>query len=206
MSKFDVARYCFTQAQNRNVLSGTAGVYLDLIPYYTQAWKTEQALRSLETRKGTAPRVLITTTRGEVEIELFEDSAPQTVQAFLKLVNEGFYDGDSFATVLSGLFARTSRVASGVEIPDEFQLLSARKHFRGSVVMMHGAGKDSGRSQFFIMLAPAPQLDGKFTVFGRVTSGIEVVSALNRVNARQPQKNQPGVGPDQILSVKILNH
>ena len=205
MSKFDVARYCFTQAQKSNALSGTAGVYLDLIPYYTQAWKTEQALRSQESRKGTAPRVLLVTTRGEVEIELFEDSAPQTVQAFLKLVNEGFYDGDSFSTVLSGLFARTSRVASGVEIPDEFQLLSARKHFRGSVVMMHGAGKDSGRSQFFIMLAPAPQLDGKYTVFGRVTRGMEVVSALNRVNERQPEKNQPGIKPDQILSVKILN-
>ncbi len=205
MSKFDVARYCFTQAQSRNALTGTAGVYLDLIPYYTQAWKTEQAHRSQETRKGTAPRVMLVTTRGEVEIELFEDSAPQTVQAFLKLVNEGFYDGDSFSTVLSGLFARTNRVASGVEIPDEFQLPSARKHFRGSVVMMHGGGKDSGRSQFFIMLVPAPQLDGKFTVFGRVTRGMEVVSALNRVNERQPEKNQPGIKPDQILSVKILN-
>lgn len=205
MSKFDVARYCFTQAQNCNVLSGTAGVYLDLIPYYTQAWKTEQALQSLESRKGTDPRILITTTRGEVEIELFEDSAPQTVRAFLKLVNEGFYDGDSFSTVLSGLFARTDRVAPGVAIPDEFTLPSARKHFRGSVVLMHGGGKDSGHSQFFIMLAPAPQLDGKFTVFGRVTRGIEVVSALNRVNARQPEKTPPGVSPDQILSVKILN-
>nr|MCR5162440.1 hypothetical protein [Thermoguttaceae bacterium] len=51
MSKFDVARYCFTQAQKSNALSGTAGVYLDLIPYYTQAWKTEQALRSLESQK-----------------------------------------------------------------------------------------------------------------------------------------------------------
>lgn len=205
MGKFEVARYCFMQAQNRNVLSGTAGVYLDLIPYYTQAWKTEQALRSLESQKGTAPRVLIETTRGEVEIELFEDSAPQTVRAFLKLVGEGFYDGDSFSTVLSGLFARTDRVAPGVEIPDEFTLPSARKHFRGSVVLMHGGGKDSGHSQFFIMLAPAPQLDGKYTVFGRVTRGIDVVSALNRVNARQPEKNQPGVRPDQILSVKILN-
>ena len=140
-----------------------------------------------------------------MEIELFEDSAPQTVHAFLKLVKEGFYDGDSFPTVLSGLFARTDRVAPGVEIPDEFTLPSARKHFRGSVVLMHGGGKDSGHSQFFIMLAPAPQLDGKYTVFGRVTRGIEVVSALNRVNARQPQKNQPGVSPDQILSVKVLN-
>ena len=55
--------------------------------------------------------------------------------------------------------------------------------------MMHGAGKDSGRSQFFIMLAPAPQLDGKYTVFGRVTRGMEVVSVLNRVNERQPEKN-----------------
>lgn len=205
LSKFDVAHHCFTQAQKSNALSGTAGVYLDLIPYYTQAWKTEQALRNQESRKGTAPRVLLTTTRGEVEIELFEDSAPQTVQAFLKLVSEGFYDGDSFSTVLSGLLARTNRVASGVTIPDEFTLLSARKHFRGSVVMMHGAGKDSGHSQFFIMLVPAPQLDGKFTVFGRVTRGMEVVSALNRVNERQPEKNTPGTKPDQILNVKILN-
>jgi len=205
MSKFDVARHCFSEAQKRNALHGTASVYLDLIPYYTQAWKTEQALRVQETRKGTTPRVLITTTRGEVEIELFEDSAPQTVQTFLKLVKEGFYDGDSFSTVLSGLLARTNRIAPGIEIPDEFTLPSARKHFRGSVVLTHGAGKDSGHSQFFIMLTPAPQLDGKFTVFGRVTRGIEVVSALNRVDARHPEKNLPGMKPDQIIRIKILN-
>ncbi|MDO4629816.1 MAG: peptidylprolyl isomerase [Planctomycetia bacterium] len=201
MNKFDVAKLCFNEAQQKNILSATAGAYLELIPYYAQAWKTEQTLRRQEALKGNLPRVLLETTRGEVEIELFTDSAPETVKTFLELVNQKFYDGDEFSTVLSGLFAQTGKTVVDLRIPDEFNRANTRKHFRGSVVLTHGEKPDSGTSRFFIMLAPAMQLDGKFTVFGRVVSGMENISALERMS----RGNSDGKTPDKILRARVLS-
>ncbi len=201
MNKFDVAKLCFTEAQQNNILSGTAGAYLELIPYYVQAWKTEQALRRQEAFKGNLPRVLLETTKGEVEIELFADSAPETVKTFLELVNQKFYDDNEFSTVLPGLFAQTGKTAKDIQIPDEFNRANVRKHFRGSVVMTHGEKPNSGASRFFIMFAPAMQLDGKFTVFGRVVSGMENVSALERVS----RNHSDGKTPDKIIRARVLS-
>lgn len=93
--------------------------------------------------------------------------------------------------------------AGEITFPEEFRLANARKHFRGSVVLAHDGIPASANGQFFIMLVPAPQLDGKFTVFGRVTKGMSVVAALQRIDERKPETSH--AVPDKIISAVILN-
>ncbi len=165
--------------------------------------------------KGELPRVILETTKGVVELELFEDSAPNTVSAFLQLVRDGAYDGKCFSTVVSGLFARTEPVTADTELVKEAAGAEARKHFRGSVVWVQSdsAGQVNGQvqmnrpmnGQFFVMFTPAPQLDGKYTVFGRVTKGMEVISSFQRVDSRNLEDSHTAVQADRILSARVLN-
>ena len=215
VGKFDVARLCFEEAQKRNVQTAASTVCQELIPYYVQAWKTEQTIRQQEQMKGELPRVILETTKGVVELELFEDSAPNTVSAFLQLVRDGAYDGKCFSTVVSGLFARTEPVTADTELVKEAAGAEARKHFRGSVVWVQSdsAGQVNGQvqmnrpmnGQFFVMFTPAPQLDGKYTVFGRVTKGMEVISSFQRVDSRNLDDSHTAVQADRVLSARVLN-
>jgi peptidyl-prolyl cis-trans isomerase B (cyclophilin B) len=133
-----------------------------------------------------------TTGRGDVIIELFEDQAPVTVANFLSLVARGFYDGTRFhlaepASLVAGGDPKTKDTDAsddgtggpGYVIPDEFASPKARGHFRGSVSMVD-TGPHTAGSQFFITLAPRPEMDGRFTVFGRVIEGQDVVDAISR--------------------------
>ena len=131
-----------------------------------------------------------TTGRGEVVIELFEDQAPATVANFLTLVARGLYDGTRFhlaepASLVAGGDPKTrgADIAAdgtggpGYVIPDEFASVKARGHFRGSVSMVD-TGPHTAGSQFFITLVPRPEMDGRFTVFGRVIRGQDVVDGI----------------------------
>ena len=128
------------------------------------------------------------TEAGLIELELYEQDAPKTVQNFVKLVKEGFYDGLSFHRVIDGFMAQggcpNSREGSsgmpgtggpGYTIDCE---INSQKHVAGSLSMAH-AGKNTGGSQFFIVHQPQPHLDGVHTVFGKAKEMASVLSIKN---------------------------
>src|SRR6266851_8818687 len=124
------------------------------------------------------------TNHGAVEIELFDEDAPKTVENFKKLAQDGFYDGVIFHRVISDFMIQggdptgTGMGGPGYQFEDEF---NDRRVERGALAMAN-AGPNTNGSQFFIVTAAAcPWLDGKHTVFGRVTSGLEVVDDISRV-------------------------
>ena len=118
----------------------------------------------------------------EIHIDLFPEEAPGTVKNFVDLANKGYYNGLTFHRVISGFVAQggcpngTGTGGPGYQIPCE-AADNPHKHVRGSLSMAH-AGKDTGGSQFFIVYAPQPHLDQKHTIFGMVTTGMEVVDAI----------------------------
>ena len=132
-------------------------------------------------------KVLFETEVGKINMELFSDDAPNTVNNFKKLISEGFYDGLSFHRVIPGFMAQggcpNTRVGMtgipgtggpGYNIKCE---INSNKHLKGSLSMAH-AGKDTGGSQFFIVYEPQPHLDGVHTVFGKTTD-MDIVMKLN---------------------------
>lgn len=125
-------------------------------------------------------KAIITTAKGDIEIELFSDDAPNTVANFEKLATSGYYDGLTFHRVIPNFVIQggcpegTGRGGPGYTIPCE---INPRKHGTGALSMAH-AGKDTGGSQFFITHSPQPHLDGVHTVFGQVIKGQDVVDAI----------------------------
>lgn len=133
----------------------------------------------LKSRDGRYTAVL-TTNRGEIEIELLQREAPRTVQNFIELAEKGFYNGLTFHRVVPNFVIQTGCPigngwgSPGYEIRCETGPL---RYERGMVGMAH-AGKDTGGSQFFITHSRAPHLDGRYTIFGQVTRGMDVVDAI----------------------------
>ncbi len=121
------------------------------------------------------------TSEGSIEIELFPEDAPKTVENFTKLAKDGFYDGVIFHRVIPDFMIQggdptgTGTGGPGYQFEDEF---NDHKVERGALAMAN-AGPNTNGSQFFIVvIEAAPWLDGKHTVFGRVTSGMEVVDTI----------------------------
>ena len=181
----------------------------DFLAYYKEARAKEQAIRAAEAEADDLPRVLLKTSQGEIEIELFENEAPNTVANFVSLVDKGYYDGLTFHRVLSGFMAQggcpdgTGGGGPGYNIPCECYQPNHRLHFRGSLSMAKGLPRDTGGSQFFINLVPTRHLDGKHTVFGRVIRGIDVTAKLQRRNS-DPRVDPDPPTPDRILEAKVL--
>jgi len=127
----------------------------------------------------------MTTSEGTIEIELFDDDAPKTVENFLKLARDGFYDGVIFHRVIPDFMIQggdptgTGSGGPGYQFEDEF---NEHKVARGALAMAN-AGPNTNGSQFFIVTTEAaPWLDGKHTVFGRVTDGMDVVDAISALD------------------------
>ncbi len=123
----------------------------------------------------------MTTTEGEITFELFDDDAPKTVQNFKDLAGKGFYDGLIFHRIIKDFMIQggcpqgTGTGGPGYQFEDEF---NSHKIVRGALAMAN-AGPNTNGSQFFIVTAPeCPWLDGKHTVFGQVTAGMDVVDKL----------------------------
>ena len=121
------------------------------------------------------------TNHGAIELELYDEDAPKTVDNFVKLARDGFYDGVIFHRVIPDFMIQggdptgTGAGGPGYQFEDEF---NAHKVDRGALAMAN-AGPNTNGSQFFIVTADAcPWLDGKHTVFGRVTAGMDVVEAI----------------------------
>jgi len=126
----------------------------------------------------------LNTNHGAIELELFDEDAPKTVDNFVKLARDGFYDGVVFHRVIRDFMIQggdptgTGRGGPGYTFEDEF---NDHKVVRGALAMAN-AGPNTNGSQFFIVTTEsAPWLDGKHTVFGRVTSGMDVVDAIEGV-------------------------
>jgi peptidyl-prolyl cis-trans isomerase B (cyclophilin B) len=129
-------------------------------------------------------QAIIRTTHGPIQLELFPDDAPKTVNNFVKLANDGFYDKVIFHRVIPDFMIQggdptgTGTGGPGYSFEDEF---NQHKVQRGALAMAN-AGPNTNGSQFFIVTTEsAPWLDGKHTVFGRVTDGMDVVDAISEV-------------------------
>ena len=208
VGEFDDAEKYLKTAKENDVLRRLAErgeKYLAECPYYKEAWAKEQQVRAAEAEADDLPRVLLTTNKGPIEVELLENEAPNAVANFISLVEQGYYDGLTFHRVLPGFMAQggcptgTGTGGPGYNIPCECYQPNHRLHFRGSLSMAH-AGRDTGGSQFFLNFVPTRQLDGKHTVFGRVVKGFEV---LGKIQRRDPEAIDPPA-PDKILKAKVL--
>jgi cyclophilin family peptidyl-prolyl cis-trans isomerase len=122
------------------------------------------------------------TEKGDFVIELFADKAPKTVNNFVFLARDGFYNGTTFHRVIKGFMAQggdpegSGRGGPGYKFADEFH--SSLKHSGAGVLSMANAGPNTNGSQFFITYGPTPHLDGKHAVFGKVIAGMDVVNAI----------------------------
>ena len=141
---------------------------------------------------------------GRVVIELLPNLAPMTVAHIKELTRRGFYDGLSFHRVIAGFMAQTGDPkgngtgGSGHNVKAEF---SQSAHFeRGTLGLARASDPNSGDSQFFICFKPAPFLDGKYTIFGKVTSGMEYIDAIKKGD---PDQNGAVDNPDHIVRMQI---
>jgi len=180
------------------------------------AWAREQEIRKAETEAAAQdsakklPRVELTTSKGRIVLELFENEAPNTVANFISLVEDGFYDGTVFHRVLPNFMAQggdptgTGRGGPGYVIDCETgsRFPQTRQHFRGSISMAN-AGPNTNGSQFFLTFVPTSFLDGRHTVFGRVVEGIEVLADLQLVDPSDENAMIPEL--DRIIEAKVLN-
>jgi cyclophilin family peptidyl-prolyl cis-trans isomerase len=144
------------------------------------------------------------TAKGDFTVELFAAQAPVTVNNFVFLAREGFYDGTTFHRVIPDFMAQggdptgTGTGGPGYQFADEAGAL-ALPHDGPGLLSMANAGRNTNGSQFFITFRATPHLNGKHAVFGRVTRGMDVV---NSIRERDPQRDrQPG---DQILGIEIV--
>ncbi len=140
---------------------------------------------------------------GRVVIAMRPDLAPATCAQIKALVRRGFYNGLTFHRVIDGFMAQTGDPkgdgtgGSGHPLKAEF---SQEKFVRGTVAMARTSDPDSADSQFFIMFAPAPSLDGKYTIWGEVTSGMEYVDQIKK---GEPAVNGAVSNPDKIVKMQV---
>jgi peptidylprolyl isomerase len=149
----------------------------------------------------TQETLVLETTQGPVAIALRPDLAPKHVARIKELVREGFYDGVAFHRVIDGFMAQTGcpqgtgTGGSGQKLKAEF---SKEQHTRGTVSMARAQNPDSADSQFFICFNDASWLNGQYTVWGKVTAGMENIDKIKR--------GEPVANPDRIVSAKLEGH
>jgi peptidyl-prolyl cis-trans isomerase B (cyclophilin B) len=172
-----------------------------------------------ETEEGTVteankPKVEITMQDGgKIVVELDRNAAPKTVENFLKLVNDGFYDGLTFHRIIPKFMIQggdplgTGRGGSEEQIPGEFTSNGWENpisHARGVISMARSQSPDSASSQFFITNADSTFLDGEYAAFGHVTEGMDVVDRISAVETNGEPNNAP-ISPVVIQSIKEIS-
>lgn len=159
-------------------------------PYIVES--TKQYIATLHTEKG------------DVVVQLFADKAPFTVNSFIFLAQSGWYDNITFHRVLPDLYAQTGDPSgTGKGTPGYYvitEILPDLTFDKPGMVAMVNSGEDTSGSQFFITLAPTPQFDGRYTIFGEVLSGMDVLRSLTPRDAQIGVETPPG---DRLLSVEI---
>jgi peptidylprolyl isomerase len=161
--------------------------------------------------------MIITLKDGDVTIALRPDLAPKHVAQIKKLVREGAYDHVAFHRVIAGFMAQTGDVkygntkkgynaelvgTGGSDLPDLPAEFSKAPYVRGTVGMARAQDPNSANSQFFIMFAPAPSLEGDYTVVGNVESGMELI---DRIKKGDPSENGAVTDPDVMVKVRIAS-
>jgi len=150
-------------------------------------------MNAQETTQDSTTIAIVKTNMGTIEIELFADKTPKTVENFIGLANKGYYNGVIFHRVIEKFMiqggdptgtGRGGESIYGAKFNDEF--VSSLKHDSTGILSMANAGPNTNGSQFFITLAPTPWLDGKHTVFGKVINGMDVVNAIGKVETSKP--------------------
>ena len=147
--------------------------------------------------------LILETTKGNVEIKMRPDLAPGHVARIKELVREGFYDGVVFHRVIEGFMAQTGDPTGtgsggmGETLKSEF---SKEPHVRGSVSMARTSDPNSARSQFFIVFKDSNFLDGQYTVWGKVTKGMEFVDKIKRGQGQSGSVPPP---PDKMIKVQV---
>ncbi|MCA3510303.1 MAG: peptidylprolyl isomerase [Rhodobacter sp.] len=174
------------------------------------------SLPAIAAEDGPGPNLVIEvagSASGTIVIDLLPDVAPRHVEQITALAAEGAYDGVVFHRVIDGFMAQTGDVASGKlggdlsmagtggsARPDLAAEFSSLAFDRGTVGMARSASPDSANSQFFIMFAPAPHLDGQYTVVGQVIQGMDVVDAIRKGDAAS---NGAVADPDYMAKVTV---
>ncbi|MBL6458005.1 peptidylprolyl isomerase [Belnapia sp. T6] len=144
---------------------------------------------------------------GQVTIQFLPDVAPKHVERIKLLVRRGFYDGTPFHRVIEGFMAQggdpTGTGTGGArdlpDLPAEFT--NKYRFLRGTCGMARSQSPNSANSQFFIMFAPAPSLDGQYTIWGRVIAGMD---AVDRIKRGDQARNGVVVGPDKLIRARIV--
>lgn len=160
---------------------------------------------------------IIHTTKGDMVVEFWSDVAPNTVENFKKLARSGFYDGTAFHRIIKGFMIQGGDPLTkdktkediygtggpGYQIKAEF---NNRKHQKGVLSMARAAHPDSAGSQFFICHADAPFLDGKYTTFGKLVKGEDVLDkiAITPVGPSRNGENSKPLERVEIISIKIV--
>ena len=148
--------------------------------------------------------VILTTKDGPITIELRPDLAPKTVAQIKTLVGQHFYDGIVFHRVIDGFMAQTGDPTGtgtgGSKLPDLKAEFTATPFKRGTLGMARSQSPDSANSQFFICFGDASFLNGKYTVFGEVTSGMDVV---DKVKKGSEADNGTVENPDKIVTMRM---
>jgi len=149
-------------------------------------------------------KLTLETTKGSVVIELRPDLAPKHVERIKQLVGEGFYDGIVFHRVIDGFMAQTgcpqgtgTGGSSYPNLPAEF---NSEPHVRGTASMARAQNPNSANSQFFITFGPTPNLDGQYTIWGQVTSGMEYVDQIKKGDQA---RNGTVANPDKIVKMQV---
>lgn len=154
--------------------------------------KTKQYIATLRTEKG------------DITIQLFADRTPYTVNSFIFLVQNGWYENITFHRVVPEIYAQTGDPSgTGKGIPGYYvitEILPEIKFDKPGRVAMVNSGPDTSGSQFFITYAPTPQFDGQYTIFGEVLSGMDVLRSLTPRNAQPGVETPPG---DKLLGIEI---
>jgi peptidyl-prolyl cis-trans isomerase B (cyclophilin B) len=163
-------------------------------------YKAEPAMTIDKSKKYS---VLIETTEGPITVELFPEEAPMHVNSFVFLAKEGFYEGVIFHRVIPGFMIQggdptgTGTGGPGYQVKAEF---NKKKHARGVLSAARSASPDSAGSQFFLMHADAPHLDGQYTAYGQITSGLEVV---DKIAAAPTGANDRPKNPAKITKMTV---
>ncbi|HAL61695.1 MAG TPA: peptidylprolyl isomerase [Chloroflexi bacterium] len=146
----------------------------------------------------------IKTEKGDIRLLLFDDEAPMTVNNFVFLARQGFYDGCTFHRVIPGFVAQagdptgTGSGGPGYTFPDEFS--PSLSHDSAGILSMANVGPDTNGSQFFLTYAPQPHLDGRHSIFGKVVDGMEVLLSLT---PRDPVADPDAPKGDMIYAIVV---
>ncbi|AFH48366.1 Peptidyl-prolyl cis-trans isomerase A [Ignavibacterium album JCM 16511] len=152
---------------------------------------------------------IIHTNMGTIELELFADKTPKTVENFVGLANKGYYNGVIFHRVIDNFMiqggdptgtGRGGQSVWGGKFEDEF--VPELKHDSEGILSMANAGPNTNGSQFFITLVPTPWLDGRHTVFGKVIKGMDVVKAIGKVPRNQQDRPLKDVVMEKVTIEK----